>query len=164
MLAGVENVRLSIEPAGEKGGGYVLRIHNGGSAPISYFGYGGEGSLQPAFGLEVKAGLKWVERFLGWCGNGMGPCQIEGQKSVKVPFFYGFPMGKESIHFKVSISASAQDAAHWDHKSAVSVSSPIYAWTNGRIEQVRDDQPSAGPDSKVDAQAKPKAESKGRSQ
>lgn len=164
LLAGLQDVRISIEPNAEKMGHYVLRIRNDGTTPVSYWGYGGEGGIQPVYEKEVKKGERWVEESPGWCGNGMGPCQIEGKKEIRVPFQGMFPSNEKGLHFKVNILMSAQDVARWDQKSATRVYSPIFSCTYGKIEQAGADQPATAPESKPEGKEKPKPESKGHPQ
>ena len=77
LVAGLEDVRISIEPNAEKTGHYELRIQNDGPTPVSYSGYGGEGSIQPIYEKEVKKGEQWIKESPGWCGDGIGPCHTK---------------------------------------------------------------------------------------
>lgn len=133
LLPGVEKVCLSIEPSTKKKGSHLLLIQNLWKGPISYFGYGGEGSTQPIYRIEIKEGEKWVDRSPGFCGNGTGPCQIKGLGKITVPIFHILPQDRKDTSFRVSISVLAKGKKDWDHKLAKKVYSPIYTWTNGLI-------------------------------
>lgn len=140
----------------------MLLIENTGDSAASYFGYGGEGSTQPVFKTEIKKGNDWVDQSLGWCGNGMGACNIRGKEKVSTSF-YGIPQDQGGIQFRISILVTGVDAAQWDHQPAIRLYSPLYEWKAGKIEQVGADQPATAPKSKLEGKDQPQPESEARS-
>jgi hypothetical protein len=123
---------LTIEPVGEEKA-YNIVIRNLTEMPISYHGYGGEGSSQPVYEIEVQEGDGWSEGFTGWCGLGMGPCEIEPGSSISIPF-YGMEHNENAI-FRISISALKAGRSEWNRINSRKIHSPIYQWKNQMIEQ-----------------------------
>lgn len=66
---------------------YEGSVTNDTGNTISYFGYGGEGRASPVYSLRiVHRGFSHADH-IGWCGVGMGPCDLAAGQTLRFPLY-----------------------------------------------------------------------------
>lgn len=120
--------------------GYSLAIKNNGSDSTGYYGYAGEGSMQPIFSVIVFRDGKWQRNNGLWCGTGTGICMLDPKEFFETSLSYELTRIAEGTPFLVSVEVPRIDKKRANSFSLVTMLSPVYAKNGAVVEQVADDQ------------------------
>lgn len=105
---------VSIEVSRDDKAVYTFVLRNDSDRTVTYAGYGAENSVQPVYSLEVLDGRTWVEHSPGWCGVGMGPCDLPPKARLTFPLYRVGDVAKATQKFRVSVRFKAGPKSSWD--------------------------------------------------
>lgn len=128
-------ISITVSEVTKGKGDYCLTIKNNSPDSAGYYGYGGEGSMQPIFSVAVYREGAWQRNSGLWCGTGTGMCMLDPNEVSETSFGYELSRIADGVPFRVSIEVPNLNNDRDRSARFLTVLSPVYAKNGKAVEQ-----------------------------